>query len=119
MDNSIFDHTVYNPIQGCNATVYEHSVKYERMPDGSVVRVYRDDNGQIRIVAFKSPEHNVGYSGMLLDCYGVIRWKATAPAMRGKGTTEQLRAYLAIVMKINVKRSDMQTIAGRACYGEA
>lgn len=111
----MFDHSVYNAQNECSETGYETLAHSLQMPDGVTIRVYVDNFKQVRAVAFKSPAHKVGYSGVLLNVDGSERWKTTAPAMRGQHTTRHLVAYL-VSLGYNWKRSEHETTAGAACF---
>lgn len=111
----MFDHSVYNAQNECSETGYETLARLLQYPDGTVVRVYRDNFGQVRAVAFKSAMHKVGYSGLLLNVDGTEKWKNTAPKMRGNNTTRTLAAII-VSLGFNWKRSEHETTAGAACF---
>lgn len=111
----MFDHSVYNARNECSETGYEvvaHSLDF---PQGPHIKVFTDNLGQVRIVAYKSAAHRVGYSGLLLNPDGTEKWKTTAPAMRGLNTTRQLSALL-VHLGYKWLRSEHETTAGAACY---
>lgn len=111
----MFDHTVYNALNGCNETGLERLYSCQILPDGGVIRVYLDNFGQYRAVVFKSEAHSVGYSGVLLNTDGSVRWMHTALHMRGKATTRQLCCYMSSI-GIKWRISEHLTDAGKACY---
>lgn len=111
----MFDHSVYAALNGCSETGLEKPHKYEVFPNGEIVRVYVDNFGQYRAVVFKSEAHTVGYSGVLLNVDGSVRWMFTDSAMRGKGTTRQLCCYMSSI-GIRWRISEHLTEAGKACY---
>ena len=111
----MFDHSVYNAQNECSETGYEVVAYSLKLPDGKVLRVFRDNFGQYRAVAFKSAMHKVGYSGVLLNADGSAKWKTTAPSMRGQNTTRQLVAFM-VSLGIHWMRSEHETTAGAACF---
>lgn len=111
----MFDHSVYGARNECSETGYETLARSLSFPGGLVVKVFTDNLGQVRIVAFKSASHRVGYSGLLLNPDGSEKWKTTAVAMRGQNTTRQLAALL-VDLGYKWSRSEHETIAGAACF---
>lgn len=111
----MFDHSVYSAQNECSETGYETLAHSLKCPGGGVIRVYTDNFGQVRAVAFKSDAHKVGYSGVLLNADGSEKWKTTAPAMRGLRATRQLAAML-VALGYPWKRSEHETTAGQACF---
>lgn len=115
MHNSpLYNRSVYNACNRCTATGLERMVSFDHMGNGITIRVFVDNFEQVRCVAFKAGS-GTGFAGILLDQYGVIRWKETNPADRGKGYTRQLAGYLSS-KGYTVKASEWQTQAGAACY---
>lgn len=112
----MYDASVYSAQNHCTATDLEQVVTVDHMPDGSVIRVYRDYQGQHRIVAHESIDHVIGYAGVLLDANGGIVWKQTSPTMQGRKATRLLCCYLTSI-GIAWYPSNYQTTAGAACYG--
>lgn len=111
----MFDHSVYSAQNECSETGYETLAHSLTTPEGPTIKVFRDNFGQVRIVAFKSDAHNVGYSGLLLNADGTEKWKTTAPAMRGLNTTRQLAALL-VHLGYKWSMSEHNTTAGLACF---
>lgn len=108
------DRTVYNACNRCPHTGLEKLISFHPMPNGSTIRIFKDNFGQVRIVAFK-PGNGTGYAGVLLDQHAVIKWKEVNPADRGKNVTRQLTAFLTM-LGYRWQASDNQTASGKACY---
>lgn len=96
-------------------TGLEVQVRASKLPDGRIIRLFRDHVDRHRIVIFKTEAHNVGYSGVLVDPDGEIRYKRTCPDMRSQNTTRQLQAMLT-VWGVKWYPSEHQTKAGNSCY---
>lgn len=111
----MFDHSVYNAQNECSETGYETLAHSLTMPEGPCIKVFIDNFKQVRIVAFKSDAHKVGYSGLLLNADGTERWKLTDVSMQGRNTTRQLAALL-VHLGYTWKRSEHNTTAGLACF---
>lgn len=111
----MFDHSVYAPRNECSETGYETLAHSLTFPEGLTIRVFTDNLGQVRAVAFKTAAHKRGYSGLLLNSDGSEKWKHTAPAMQGQHTTRQLAALL-VHLGFKWRRSEHETTAGAACF---
>lgn len=109
------DNSVYNGINQCRFTMLEALAHKADYPDGTIIRCFKDEKGQLRIVAFKSAAHKVGYSGVLVHPWGEIRYKETCRAMRRQGATRALCAMLTVWGERWYPSQD-QTLAGAACY---
>lgn len=111
----MFDKSVYAALNGCSETGLESVVTEQLLPNGHIVSVYVDNFKQYRITIATSGAPESGYSGVLLNVDGSIRWMHTRPDMRGQNVTRQLCAFLTVV-GIHWQRSEHETIAGKACY---
>lgn len=111
----MFDKSVYAALNGCSETGLEQVLIEQVLPTSQIVRVFVDNFKQYRVVIFQSIALDSGYSGVLLNVDGSIRWMNTRPDMRGANTTRQLCAFLTSV-GVYWQRSEHETAAGRACY---
>ena len=87
-------------------------------PSGHIVRIYKDNFGQHRLVLSLYGSEYKDQSGLaalfLMPC-GTIKYKCTAEHARGNNYTRQL-ALVAALHGIPVRASQWQTEAGKACY---
>lgn len=111
----MFDHTVYAALNGCSETGLEKPHKVERLPNGQIVRVFVDNFQQYRATISESEAPETGYSGVLLNPDGSVRWMHTRADMRGCRATRHLCAYMSSI-GIRWRISEHLTEAGRACY---
>jgi hypothetical protein len=111
----MFDKSVYAALNKCSETGLEKPHKQELFPNGQIVRVYVDNFKQYRAVIHESVAHSEGYSGVLLNPDGSIRWMNTAAYMRGHGTVKQLLGYMSSI-GIKWQVSDHLTEAGKATF---
>lgn len=111
----MFDKSVYAALNGCSETGLEQLLIEQVLPTGQIVRVFVDNFKQYRAVIFQSNAPESGYSGVLLNIDGSIRWMHTRPDMRGHKATRQLCAFMTSV-GVYWERSEHETIAGQACY---
>lgn len=111
----MFDKSVYAALNGCSETGLEQLLIEQVLPTGQIVRVFVDNFKQYRAVIFQSVALDSGYSGVLLNVDGSIRWMHTRPDMRGHNTTRQLCAFMTSV-GVYWERSEHETTAGQGCY---
>ena len=103
-----------------NSTVYgprlvgvEKLTAFERMPDGTTVRLFSGLSGYRRVALYDAS--GTGIAGLWIDCHNIIQWRQTAKHAQGAKLTRQLIGWLAF-RGIVARASQWQTTAGKACY---
>ena len=103
-----------------NSTVYgpriagvEKLEAFERMPDGTTVRLFAGLAGSRRVALYDA--QGKGLAGLWIDRHGIIQWRQTAKHAQGQHLTRQLIGWLAS-RRIVARASQWQTTAGAACW---
>lgn len=105
--NNTFNRSVYFGQSKCNFVpncAFETMVKWEKLPNGGVIRIFQSDNKQYtRAVYFPNSNVLTGCAGILFNTNTKeIVWGEVNPANRAQGIYRQLKAFTQSALNVRL-----------------